>query len=973
MVLKKITRYFLLIAFISLISSCVTQKKKDDVSKMSKFYHNTTAKYNGYFNANVLLTESIAKLENQHQDNYNKLLPLFPYVAADNPKAVAGDLDLAIEKVAVVATIHDVSHWRDDCYVLLGKAQYLKKNYEDAEETFEFFKEEFDPETIGLKSKKGKKRKRSRKQVQKERSQKQKASKKAKKKRQKERKKYNKKIRKQKKKKKKKKGKKRSNSKSQKDSSSKSKSDAPVDKKKDDKKKKEEEQKKTPEDPNKGGLFKHKAAYDEGLLWLARTYIERENFFEAELTLNQLSRKPNLLESIRKEIPVVQAYYYLKQKRYQDALAPLEKAVEMTDERKNKARYAYIIAQIYQGNGQNDAASQAYQRALKFSTSYDMEFSAKLNLTKSAWENGQVTADATTKKLIRMTKDIKNEEYQDQIYFVLAEIALKQNDTNSAIVYLKESLKTSTANAVQKAESYNLLADLYFESQQYVEAKSYYDSTLMVLPKTDERYSQLDKVRNNLVDIAKNLTIITEQDSLLQLADMSPAEKQALAYKLHKENEDAKRKSLLENAQSNTTTTNSRRPGRSTTQASTFFAYDDKKVKKGKKEFDRNWGKRTLEDNWRRSNRRDAAILAGQEESENIGKELTQEEIDKILKDIPTSPGQIQKANKKIEDALFALGRLYREKLDNNEKSVEALEDLLKRFPESRHQLDAWYYLYLAHTDLRNNGEAKRYYDLIVNKHPESTFAKVLTDPNFLQNNKEAEQKIAAYYDETYEQFKKGDYKNTVDRISKVKTIFGPTSFMQPKFALLNAMCTGNIKGKQAYVEALKNVVANYPKSDEKKRANEILRVLGEGGIANNNIGSNDTKSEDGKSASKFKVEPNAVHYYIVVLKNKSIKLSEAKNKVSDFNKEFYKLDRLRISNIYLGSKTDTPILVIRRFKTMDKAMGYYDGIQKNSSSFLPANAEFEMFPVSQNNYRQILKAKSLKGYSEFFSEAYLN
>ena len=126
-----------------MLNSCTVQKKRGEVGKLGKIYHNTTAKFNGYFNADVLMQESEATLASQYQENYNKLLPIYPYTETQNAKAVAENLDKAIEKVSIVATIHEPSQWVDDCYVLLGKAQYLKQDYESAEKTFEFFVEEF--------------------------------------------------------------------------------------------------------------------------------------------------------------------------------------------------------------------------------------------------------------------------------------------------------------------------------------------------------------------------------------------------------------------------------------------------------------------------------------------------------------------------------------------------------------------------------------------------------------------------------------------------------------------------------------------------------------------------------------------------------------------------------------------------------------------------------------------------------------
>ena len=102
------------------------------------------------------------------RNHYNQVLNVFKYDGVDDPKSVEKDLDKAIEKVTVVASIHEVSHWKDDCYLLMGQAQYVKKDYESAEETLEFMVDEYDPKNAGKKRKKGKKKKKSKKQKKKE-------------------------------------------------------------------------------------------------------------------------------------------------------------------------------------------------------------------------------------------------------------------------------------------------------------------------------------------------------------------------------------------------------------------------------------------------------------------------------------------------------------------------------------------------------------------------------------------------------------------------------------------------------------------------------------------------------------------------------------------------------------------------------------------------------------------------------------
>ena len=125
--------------------SCVTKKKKSETSKFGKFYQNTTAYYNGYWNSKEILKESMKTLRLANVDDYNQILAVEDYVSLDNPKMVKAEMDKIIEKVTTVAQLHEPSDWVDDCYVMMAKAQYLKQEYETTEETLEYFQEDFNP------------------------------------------------------------------------------------------------------------------------------------------------------------------------------------------------------------------------------------------------------------------------------------------------------------------------------------------------------------------------------------------------------------------------------------------------------------------------------------------------------------------------------------------------------------------------------------------------------------------------------------------------------------------------------------------------------------------------------------------------------------------------------------------------------------------------------------------------------------
>lgn len=985
--MKRITFTLLSLATIFLLASCAVKKSKKEQGPLSKLYHNTTAKFNGYFNADVLVTESINTLETSHVENYTKILPVYKYVATTNPTAVASNLDEAIKKVTIVVSIHPYSNWSDDCYLLAGKAQYVKQDYESAEETLLYMSQEFSPEGMEKRAKESLNKKKNKKAQKKARDKERKAKSKDKKKKAKKKKKANEKKRKKAKKERDRKKKEREKERKAR------KKNKTTGKKTDTKEKKveaeikepppktmtqtledEEAKKKAQAEKDKANdpenyFLKHRPAYQEGLLWLARTYIERESFEDADRLIGRLERDPKTFDDIKKELAPVKAHYAIKRKRYEQAIPHLEEAIRLTKNRKEKARYHYIIAQIHQESGRASEALASFESALKYSKSYDMEFSSKLNIIKNSWLNGKTNSAQASKSLNKMLKDIKNEDYKDQIYYTLATIALKDNDKMAAIENLKSSLTYSTVNVAQKTESYLQLAELFYETENFVPAKLYFDSTLMVLPKTDERYALVSEYANNLTDIAKNIQIITVQDSLLRVSGMTDEERKALAFKIKKEEDELKRQQVLAQVSGAKKPVSTTR-GRTTGPPSDYWAYNDRAIKKGKRDFERRWGSRNLEDNWRRSNRRSIEDLTEIGDSpEIIDREMTDEDVTRILKDIPSSPEQLAKSNKMVEEALFKLGTLYKDRLDNNKKAVESLEELLQRYPETEHQMEAWYFLHLAHTDLNNKAEAKKYYDLLVKNFPTSTYARVLTDPNFLAESASEQKKLMDYYDATYDAFEKGQFKVASERISKATQEFGPKNSLQPKFALLQSMCLGNLKGKEDYIKSLKEVIAKYPNTPEETRAKEILRLLGQSVQGGKTVKTEGKKDGD----SKYKLDDKKLHYFIVVLKDKNIKLKDAQNAVSDFNREFHQLGKLRVSNVYLGSKTGTPVLVIRRFKTKEKAMDYYNSVQSNVASFLPEGTEYEVYPITQYNYRTILKSKNMDGYREFFEDNYLN
>ena len=909
---------------------------------------------------------TMVTLEDQQQHNYSQVLDLYPYSPETNIQSVKGELDRAMEKVTRVVALHRVSEWTDDCYLLAGQAQFLAQDYESAEETLRYLINNFDPveeakdelreERAGEeKSKKVNKKKLARQR-----------KKEAKRKRRE----YNREVR------------RRRKGKSKRDKSL--------------KKEKEEEEPKVDLDAKEekrnkiitdedvelpdNYFLKHRPAFQEGRIWLAKTLIERDNYDGAARILQEMQEDPRTFDDLKEELWTTQAYLHLVQENQQLAIAPLQNAVVFANNREKKAHYSFILAQLQERVGQVGEAVASYEDAIRYSNDYELEFNARLNMTIGGYRAGTQSSDRALQALEALLKDDKNLDYAGQIYYAMADIALQNGQREKGIEFLKMSLRQGGGNPAQQAESYLTLGDLFYESDEYVQAKLYYDSTLTSLPKQDERYPQVSALAENLTDIATNITVIETQDSLIRISKLSPDEQRELAYKLLKKQQEAARaKAANATGTGNSNSSRGQVAGRrdinlstpALRQESSFFAYDDRSVKRGIRDFQQRWGNRSLQDNWRRSSNQGINTQAAEERQEEeivatAATALTDEQLEQLLGDVPRSESDRRRAELKIIEAMYQLGVLYRDRLDNNTKAIETLEELNQRFPRNNYQLDSWYYLYLACRETNQIAKAEEYKKKIIEKYSGTNYAKVLQNPNYADELANKEREINMYYDQALNAFQNGRPAEAKQMAEQAKIRFGADNPLQPRFALLSAMSVGSLEGEAAYKQALAEVVSKYNGTDAQRRAREILRILGGATAAL----PGDAQEE---AAGNFKMNENQVHFILVVFSG-DVNLNNAKVSVSDYHREYHKLDRLRISNIFLGTTAEdrTPMLIVRSFKNSKEAMKYYNGAMSNRDAYIPSDINYEVFAVSLNNYREVLRNKSLQGYRSFFESNYV-
>lgn len=911
------------LAFVFILASCnSSQKKREELSSIGELYQNTTAKFNGYFNARELWDASKAELNRSYDYNYNQLLPVFPYMENEAYLNYKEDMDKIMEKLATVISKHPASDWVDDSYLLLAKALFLKKDYEQSVKTLEYLTTKYSPgylekvEKTKVKPEKKKKKKKRRR-------------------------------------KKKRKGK--------------------------DKKEGPRVRRYTSIDQYEvydGRVVDKIPAFYEALLWIAQAYTASGNFIFAELALDRFE-KYDLPKRIRRQQYPIRAYWNMERRQYTQASSELKKAIETSTDNYAKARYAFIRGQLAMGNDEYQTAQQAFEDCINFNPRYEMVFAAQIKLIEIR-ALVQEDPKKVQKSLERMLDDGKNVDYFDQIYFAMARLAMENDDLEQAEKFFQKSIRNSTGDENQLAEAYYQLAEMNYERQDYLEAKYYFDSTMMFMNKTDDRYFYVESNSNNLKEIAENIEIIQLNDSLLNLMNLTDKERRDFAYDLQQQKEAAKNRpdGSIKSRFGNRYQAVRSASGSSSGKDSKFFAYDEKLRKKAEKNFERVWGDIPLQDFWRISSLNQNNFTESEEIEQYEALVLTDEDVDRILDFIPESPEEVDKLKKEIAEAMFQLGVLYRDKLEQYGKSIAVHEDLLRDYPGNPRELETYFYLYLSYQDIEKKTESDKYKRLILEKYPETNYARALENPDLLKEALNKEELVKSYYDEIYTDFKKENYDLAYEKIQARDSKFEMSTTYASKFDLLAAMCLGHMRGRSEYIRSLREVIGRHKGTKESERAKEILDVLG---LYTDDSVKEKEKEEEEKEeteqvdlvAHNFKYNPGIMHYVVVSYNSETIGVNEAKIAFSNFNNKFFRLERLKVSNIFLDTSGDAPLLTIRKFKDADKAKDYVNTLIEKYDEVLGGQS-FTAYPISQINYRELIRIRSVDTYEQFYRENYI-
>lgn len=712
----------------------------------------------------------------------------------------------------------------------------------------------------------------------------------------------------------------------------------------------------------------------DALVWLARVYIETGEMAEAKKLMDALSNEPAFPGRLAGDLQATLAHYYLRSEQYVQAAQPLEKALKEARNKTDRYRWTFILGQIYTLTGNPEKANQCFARVVKMNPPYEVTFNARIYMASNVKE-GTGSAGAIRRELLKLANDQKNKEYLDQIYYALGNLALRQKDTAEAISFYARSARVSGTNNRQKALSYLAVADLYFSRPDYISAAAYYDSASSFVDRRNfKNYDQIMARAQNLIQLARNIQTIQREDSLQRLSYMSKEDLNAFIDKIIEsvvQKEAEERQKMAEQMLADQINTGyGQQVLQDPTAAGQWYFYNTNIRTQGEMEFRRKWGNRKLEDNWRRLNK---GVSTGMAESnlaeagrngtqEEAGKALSNKSREFYLKDIPFTDSLRAISSKRIEEALFNAGTLYLEKLNEPLLAAGSFRELIRRFPGSSYEPQALYNLYSIFSGLGKTTDAMAYRNLLTAKYPDNYYARVLTDPEYIEHLREEQQRPLRRYQEVYTNYLQEHFPEVIALATQALREEKDTS-LTARYLYLKALAFARLNQRDSLRSTLNTILAAFPASEPASNARIMLDFM------DNKYPEIKEKAEEKTAAEIYAYNPGVKHYAAIVIPS-TANMNQLIFNLINFNLDRFPKLTLNVQGENLGKNQQ--IVTVNVFSNSSDALAYLGYLLKDPGIFRDVNAESSyLFVISEPNLATLKKDTSTERYLRFYTNHY--
>ena len=428
-----------------------------------------------------------------------------------------------------------------------------------------------------------------------------------------------------------------------------------------------------------------------------------------------------------------------------------------------------------------------------------------------------------------------------------------------------------------------------------------------------------------------------------------------------------------------------------------WYFYNTATRNAGRTEFQRRWGSRKLEDDWRRRNKSSFSLDTDDDDSgddedtddqsENADTDDKKAESDAAkaadphnpeyyLAQIPKDDAERATANDIIQEGLFNMGVILKDKLDDYSAAEREFDRLLTDYPDNVYRLDVYYNLYLMYKRSGNEPMAEKYRQLILTDFPESNYGVAMRDPDYIENLRRMDARQNELYEQAYEDYL-NDRNDLVHKAYSEMTEEFPMSPLIPKFMFIDALAYVTEREPEKFTAVIRELLERYPDTDLTPIAAAWLKGIQQGRkLQSPENGSNlrgmiwDVKLGGGDSIAvdtpiEFDLDPSQAQMLVMVYDAAEVPTNALLFEIARHNFRSFVVRDFDLEPMNFGR---LGMIAISGFDNLDQ-LNHYRKVMADSPDFrLPAGVR--PVAISVENFKKMMsEGRTFDDYFRYLEE----
>lgn len=412
---------------------------------------------------------------------------------------------------------------------------------------------------------------------------------------------------------------------------------------------------------------------------------------------------------------------------------------------------------------------------------------------------------------------------------------LERHDIERAKQLLEKAAKYDRGNSSQRNRAYLKLADLAFANKDYRQAYNFYDSVRLDDPELRD-VDAINVKKEMLGKMATQVEIMKRQDSLQRIAALPEEERKQYVTKLLK---DLRKQAGLKGSD-NEPLTSGFGPTQldifSMTQSSKgeWYFYNTALRAKGVQDFKARWGNRPNVDNWRRMQgvmSQKSVDRRGLDNNVNANNPSTAGApqpqaltFENLYNNLPLTPEQLKLSNDSVQNAMFVLGKILAEGVEDCDGVITIYEELRNKFPEFSKMDEVLFHLYYCYDKNGDHSKAAQLKSELSTKYPGSALTTIVTtgkDPV-----QEQQTEATKTYEQIYDLFIEGKFDDAVAQKKIADSIYGE-NYWSPQLLYIESVYYIKQQNDSTAISELKKLESKYQGTPLAERATTMIDVLG--------------------------------------------------------------------------------------------------------------------------------------------------